>query len=504
MTGTPSSQTRIITLVISLSLALSHSDANALVKKLSSTIKYKASSYCIPVNGEWRRARLIKSGAYANFSLKNLTKSANWAKRCAQLLPPGTANNLSKLPSLANLARAKSSGGASASTVSGTPPTLPAIAELSTIKELFWRTGVVDAVANSTANAGQCTEFLNGSSDGESSGFSGCYLAQNVGYNFQNIVQSGTSLCYLKNMASQALVDSNTVNVLAGSLPGGDIEQVLAPAPSSERIVKVSAGGSYIFIKIFSAADNAARGNQFRYHLWFCDSPSLPPTDFEKTTVKLSGEFIANVEGIHDGNGQFASTVRAFLTSQNGSIVFDTSRDRSANSEYSASNMSFKSYLVIDGSNVIRSKSYDTFVGFEGRRSYSVSLFSGTSVSNLRLIAGAYKDKKDTPGNDYSAEVEYRDPTYVSATGTVYGTMLSEVDIDTDTFYSAPASVTVNTSEFSCSASADVELSFNLASSDGQAVQQTCEGERLDGMDFCNNDSNVQAAYGNYNTACPS
>ncbi|MBX7143440.1 MAG: hypothetical protein K1X79_03240 [Oligoflexia bacterium] len=494
----------LITLISILTLGLfCPCPSEAIVKKLSSTIKYKGTSYCIPVNGKWRRARLLTNGVYANFSLKNLTKSANWAKRCAQLLEPGSASNLSKLPSLANLARAKTSGGASTSSVSGTPPTLPAIALLSTIKDLFWRTGVVDAVAGSTATVGQCSEFLNGLSDGESSGFSGCYLAQNVGYNFQNIVQSGTSLCYLKHMASQALVDSNTVSVVSGSLPGGDIEQVLAPAPSSERIVKVSAGGSYIYIKIFSAADNAARGNQFRYHLWFCNSPNSQPTDYEKTTVKLSGEFIANVVGTGDGSGQFTSTVRAFLTQQDGSIVFDASRDRSANSEFSGSNSSFKSYLVIDGNNVIRSKSYDTFVGFEGRRSYSVSLFSGTSVSNLRLIAGAYKDKKDTPGNDYSAEVEYREPAYLSATGTTYGAMLAEVDIDTDPFYSNPANVTTDTSEFSCNASADVVLSFNLASSDGQAVQQTCEGERLDGMDFCNGDSNVQAAYNNYNTACP-
>jgi len=62
----------------------------------------------------------------------------------------------------------------------------------------------------------------------------------------------------------------------------------------------------------------------------------------------------------------------------------------------------------------------------------------------------------------------------------------------------------VDLSGLDCNADADIELGMDMSNPAMSAVQEECEGERLDGMDFCSQDTQMQQAMNNFGTACGS
>lgn len=416
--------------------------------------------------------------------------------------------SLAALPDISTLVGGSNSSAAvGISAVSGTPPVLPDLANLAP-ENLFWRPGVVNTIASGSPSVGQCSEFFGSSVDGESGGSNACYLAQSVGQSFETVVRSGTSLCYMKNAMTPAMQAAGAVARVSGRFPSNDIRQVFsAPSGNRSRVVSVQAGdGTNMFIRVYSESANTANNDVYRFDFWACEGgPSDPPQEIENTRVKADGSFISSSRST-GSYGTGGSTVTAYLRrGVNDGLEFDRSRNRSAEMAVSRNSDRFKSSLLIDAENIIRTKVND-FASNVSRKGYSVARVSGDSVADLRFLEGAYKEthqlNSDPPHNRFSG-IEYRETFYASAPGQAFISELSDVDFTTDPFYQSLDDVGFDSGGYSCSTNPDIVVSMNLDAPAFAPVAAQCEGVRLDGMDFCNSSNAVGAAYNNYRNVCP-
>jgi hypothetical protein len=412
--------------------------------------------------------------------------------------------NLAKLPDISQIARSGTESSADQKTrsVSGTPPTLSEIVS-SGPTTVFWKPGVVSGIGSGSPNPEQCSEFFSSSSDGQSGGFLSCYMNQNAGQTLTQIVRAGTTMCYLKNMPTNDVLRAGGFTVTRGTLPGGAVTRIFeTPAGSTPRIIKIglSAGGqdeeaSNGIIKVFSSDQIASSGDIYKYEMIFCEGDSNQPQEIEKTQITSTGEFISSSFSTSDGgNGSSSGTVRAFLQREGGTLAFDTTRSRTASFSSTRNERtgpsSSKSEVEINANNEIISKEYSIFTG-DTRKAYSVSRFSGTGATSLRFFEGAIK--QSFAFGDFNGATEFRDTFYAVSPANPYLSYLSSVDLATDTFFQGTPTVTDQTTSLNCSVNADIEVSVDMENDAMRAVTSACEGERLDGVNFCQSEELTQA-----------
>jgi hypothetical protein len=410
-------------------------------------------------------------------------------RRCSTLLAPSSLkkSGLASIPSAAGLL--KSSSQTSALAVSGTPPAVKNIPTVG-VKNVFWTPGLVDAInAANPPTQLQCSEFFHGTTDGQSAGMLGCYSVQGVAFAFQSILEGGSSACFMKNIPTRENVASGGVQVIDGSLPGGDITKLFStPTGSKARVVKVVIGGmgaqnQYGFIRINSQASLDKKGQQYSYNLWFCNEGQTTANNYEETTVTLAGEYkYFNV--FAEGTNEYQNEMTAYLTKTASGLEFDTARERVAQTTGEFQGANFKSLITVLPNNTITTKVKESFNGF-GRSNYAVAEFSGSGVSDFSVKSAAIKDVFSNLSQE--AGIEYRDTMYVSAPSTTLKSELTKVDIAADTFYSQPGSVTPDFSDKSCSQEADVTVQMNFLVPSMQLIALTCQAQQLQNMDFCRN-----------------
>lgn len=484
-------------------MVVASNNASAQVKytfKKGQLVTYKGKP-CGSISNKWTPVK--KSG-------KSYVIDRSSKTRCSGLLSPVALkkNGLGKLPKASSLLRARASG-ASISDPNGTPPLLKNIPSIvGGVKNLFWSDGVIDAIANGTATTQQCSEYFAGSTDGSSAGLVGCFGAQGVGFSFQSVLDGAGSSCYMKNIAKQSLVDSGAVTVIDGSLPSGGIANVFSPpSGSQDRLVKVviagfGGGGSQNgFLKIDSTSKLNNAGHQYAFTVYFCEGSSSTPTNKERVTVSTSGQY--SYQGIYS-QGSFVgqNTISARLASSGSTIRFDPTQNRTSLSNQDlGGGQSFKSSVTITPANLIENKTYD-FFGAGGRKVYAISEFSGTDISDFRVIQSAVKQQFSSGSNEGGTEYRGSVGKYVSAPSNGLIGDLEEVNFATDTFFDAPASVNPDYSGLSCTADAAVTLQMDFSNPDLGAIAQECEQEKLEGMNFCIDDSSVAAAMAAYATTC--
>lgn len=445
-------------------------------------------------------------------SFSRLTRN----KLCKDLsAPSGRIASLSQIPSTTSITSAASNGESylslfgdfKPSAVSGTPPTLLEIKELN-LKELFWRSGVIDAINAGNASAEQCSEFFGSGVDGQSAGFGACYMAQDLGYSFQPVVSAGTSLCYMKNAPTLANLNAGGISLVRGRLPNNDVTQLFSPpAGDSNRLVKVQVrnadfgdeeggGEEDVLIKVYSVGQNSKDGRQYRVDLLFCNGNTS--NGYEINSVDGNGNF-TNTSS-HEGGGEegnFAATINAKITAdENGDRIFDNTQDRTANISFVSDNYRFKSNITVTGDDIIKNKSYNIDPS-SSRKAYSVSSFSGTGLSDLRFLAGAFKDSN--PSNS----TEYRDSYFAAAPGSDLVSLLDEVDIDSDSFYSTEPSFSESNLGFNCSTSPNIIVSMDMSNETIQNSVAECEeNSQFRDMDFCNRSEDLSNAQNNYFATC--
>lgn len=480
----------------------------------------------------WEPGISFKDGTY--LSLKDKIKSSKGQKKgklkkkskasakfCKKLSEPKDPNstesqisNLSELPDTKQIV--KSGSQSLLKQTSGTPPTIAQIASMNSddLIATYWRTGVVDAIVNGTPSQDQCREFFGSNVDGESGGLGSCFMTQGVAHAFEPVLQSGTSLCYMKNFPTQENVDAGAVKVTSGKLD--DITKIFAPS-AQEKIVQIKINGEQqggdqndsgeqiIYIKTFQNSSEY----QAAWDLWFCDSTDGKARGYENIRILNDGTLQSTSADGEKGFGTHEATISAsIIENDNGSFSFDPSKARSAQIAFKQSfnneTVNFKADILISADGLLSVKSREDF-GQQLRFGYSVANAQGNNLDDLRFYSGAVKDRNYFDNQEihgFSMANEYRDSIYLAAPGSNLASLLDEVNFDSDSFYSSTSNPEVDSTNYPCNADVNFKVTINMDNQAMQAVAATCEvhpqedqqeSEGGNGRDFCRNDTIEQA-----------
>jgi len=393
-----------------------------------------------------------------------------------------------------------------AADVVGQPPTLLAIPQ-GNVADLFWAPGVLDAIVAGSASAEQCGQFWSGMHDGDSGGMGACHMAENVGYSFGDILSGENSLCYMKSFPTPANLDAGAVTLVDGHFPNDDPTRLFSVPPGRHtRTVKVNANGQHdgdevVFLRVHGAATNADAGNLYAVDLWFCPVGSSTPVGYDRIRISTGGEYTYD-DARTETQGAHRSTVTGFVSFADGTLTWDTTRSRRAQTAFVRPDGSFKSDHEIEPDATIRSKTLAVYGGDTGR-SYVVASIDGTTPDTLRFLAGAFKElHSQGNGVEFAGSTEFRTTYYAASPGSALEGRLGDVDLGSDAFYAAPADAPVDVAEFSCSAAADVEVTLDFTTPAAQAIQQQCEHRLWEQMQFCHEDPTVAAAEQHVATTC--
>lgn len=453
-------------------------------------------------------AKALKKGKSKRATnLKKKRRQQRREKPCDALQNPVTdAADLRELPSIAELAGSREGiENISMSTISGTPPKIVDIPAYPT-KNVFWN-GEIDAILNGDPTPEQCANFYAGINDGDPAGLSACYVTSGVGEAFQNILSSGSSLCYTKNSATEENFNNGGISIVSGSLPENDITKLFMAAQSADRIVKVvpinlseedsenvqgeEEHSEDIFVRIHSADSNASDGFQYRVDFWFCSGGEYAD-DAEEIQISKSGEFRSVGYGTQGGGAHRFEVFGGLARNDEGQLIFDPGQERTAQVTVVHDNFSFKSSMTLSPDNLIKFKSYNEEEQTDFfRGGYQVAQFEGNRVTDLRVLAGAMKD------DELQNSFEYREGQfagYVTAPESTLKKLLKDVDLNSDPFYDGIGELNSDTSAFRCDEQVDIEVQMDFSVETMQAVAALCEADRLDGMNFCHEDEEIRQA----------
>lgn len=397
---------------------------------------------------------------------------------------------LQKLPLASKAVNTKKKAGASILDTSGTPPLLVNIPD-SSIKNLFWSNGVIDGLNATPSDSASCNQFFGSSIDGESAGNGACYLAQNVGYSFQTVLESASSFCYMQKMstAPAGVTITGANSVYEALRPKSDV---------TEKIIKASitgfpgegAGSQTIFFVIPGQATNVTDFNIYRHKLYFCNGTT--PIGKEEAIIKNNLEYSLFQINKSGGFGTFSSTVKSRITlDENNKIIFNPSTDKEVSMAGLGGFCTYNKAEMTIKAGKIKQKSMDDCGGPEPRKAYSVLRYTGTSIQTLRFQEGGNKDNFGT------TITEYRDTRYVSSpNNTEFNSDLSLVNFNTDPFFDgAPVLDTADFEAFDCSRTdADATITMNFANPQLLAHTVSCNDRSLSGMNFCREDPEVASA----------
>lgn len=366
-------------------------------------------------------------------------------------------------------------------TASGTAPLLTSISD-DNIDSYFWN-GLLAQIKS----AGSATEAQRSSYwDGEGA----CRMAQTVGYAFQNILQGGTSLCYMQNAPKAA----NGVSVVSGDAENSTVFNQGA----SNKIVKVvvsnqegMSGDENVFIKVYGTGSTEGTSG-YAADLWFCSSANAV-TGYEK--IRLDDTTFTSTS-VGNDFGNFVSTISAALTTDSsGHKIFDTEKSRSATVYFGPSDGSFTflGSVAIDSNDLLTARDYQTgtFGGGSTQTSkHSIfANYTGSTMDTLRFSAASFSLQDNYGGSAQSitGATEYQDTHYVSVDT---GSLLTKAQAEdfSNTIYKGDTSSYTTalkaTADFSCTATPDVVVAMDFSQSGPKAVATLCENDFKE-MDFC-------------------
>jgi hypothetical protein len=432
-------------------------------------------------------------------------KKVNKKKARKKLQKSLRQGGLAKLPGVAAAVARNDAPAGLAAAVSGTPPALVDIAGLS-VKDVFWRSGVLDRIAAGTPEPSDCGEFVWGSADGQSGGIGACYMAESVGRSMAALLEGETALCMMKSFPTAENVAAGAVTVVSGELPDDDITKLFVPPTGKfSRIVQVrvtrpGVGEQIVSMRIMATRENKTAGDLFAADIWFCRDAASPATGYNRVTLDKNGAFEADSVQ-QNGEGLHANHVVGFMVGDGLGVAWDRTRPRTATSTMtSTGGGGFKGEVRIGEDNLIEARSWRS-AGPDTQKVFSVAEFSGTSAFDMRFLTGALRDGGSHDSGNTGA-TEYRDTLYVSAPESPLLPSAEAVDLLTDPFFTTPPTLTLDTSAFSCAETPDVVLAMDLANSALQAAVATCQPTAFQSVRFCENDEDVAAARQNFASAC--
>ena len=417
-----------------------------------------------------------------------------------------SADSLSDIPSTNTLvttstASTSISAKSVSKVVSGTAPLLTSISA-SNADGYFWNGLLATVISANTATSAQISQYWGATVDGPG-GEGACRMAQATGYAFQNILQGGTSLCYMQNAPTAA----NGVAITSG--PGTATTLFNQNTDSTNKVIKVTvsnspgeSGSQDIFIKVYGKTTDTAN-NGYAADLWFCSGSTVG--GYEQ--IRLSDSTFSNTSVHADSNGNFVGTISAKLTTSGGQLVFDPTQARTGTAVFTPSSgeFTFISSVGIDSAGLMTTRSYNsgTFGGQSNTSKVTVfSNYTGNTMDALRFTEAAYAVTGNF-GSSTQAIVgatEWHDSFYAAvASGSLYTAALAEdfsnniFEGTSSTLYTAAAAALAARTDYSCSTTPDTTVTMDFSQSGPAAVATLCENSFSD-FNFCDSSTTIMQA----------
>ena len=363
--------------------------------------------------------------------------------------------------------------------VTGTPPLLTSISS-SNADDYFWNGLLATITTAGSATQSQIDSYW----DGEGA----CRMAQAVGYSFQNMLQGGTSLCYMQNMPAC----SNGVSITSGSATASTVFEQGA----SNKIVQVNVSGQganeTIFIKVFGTSTTEGASG-YAADMFFCNS-SNTVGGYEQ--IRLTGSTSFTSKSVHADFGNFVGDLTASLTTNaSGQLIFDPSATRSATVYFGPTDGSFTflGAVSIDSAGLLTAREYQigSFGGGASQENKHAIFanFTGGTMDELRLLESSFalQDTYGSSDQSNTGATEYQTDHYEPVTsGTLLTTAQAE-DFSHDVYTGSVTSQTADLAaitNYSCSTTHDVVVAMDFTASCPQAVAVECENNFQD-MNFC-------------------
>jgi len=489
-------KTKHLLLVLFLSIFFIASSASAL------PVRKVVGGYCIGKTNAGKKFEPAQKvgNQYQKMSSSN-TKFAALDAKCKKLVSTKLLK-FKNMPSMATVFAAPTQNNTNHSlAVIGTPPTLTDLSGAN-ITDVFFVPEVADRLIAGTPTDSDCAQVFSSSVDGESGGLSACRSAQQVGEAMGTILQSETSVCYMRGFPAAAANNSGVAEVVSGSLPTGGWNALFNTPETQDRLVKISvqlAGDAELYIQVKSAAANLNSGHQYRASFYACLGSQSPQ---EAQTISLRSNGIYSIKSVGDLGifGAWSASVMGKIAAEAQSLAFDPSATRSVQMSFVApiSSVVFKNDVTIDPDKII-SKHYSTR-GSEVTKSYSVANYSGDDISTLRFLSGAFRDELQRGPDSYSFSggTEYRDTGYRAAP---YCPLIGEVPTSLDDQFYSDEPTEPEPSNFNCdTANPDIEISLNIFHPAMVEVAVDCLSNVFETTNFCETAElqDIMDAYFNY------
>ncbi len=410
--------------------------------------------------------------------------------------------SLSQIPDVADIVSGSDAASLrTKSSVTGTPPILSSITQTNA-DTYFWNGLIAELNTAGTATEEQRNTFW--------AGEGACRMAQATGYSFQNVIQGGSSLCYMKNAPSAAA----GVTIVSGSVP--DVSQIFNQSAGT-RVVGVQITGSpnpdedqpdqNIFIRVHGT-DSEVGSAGYAADLWFCNEGNSTPRGYE--TIRVNANELASTSYNSDF-GTFGAVITASLVENaSGDIMFDTTQERNAHVFFEGEGNNFEGFISVSGdfltSKIVQTGSFQE--NSFSMKNYIVSQFSGDSLSNLVFEAAGFhlENTFNDFTNTFGGASEFHDTFYESLQEGDLFDLVDGFDFADDAFFEGGsetlAGLAAAMANYDCSTTPDVVVSMDFNVPEVQAVAAICENFFQD-MNFCDGDAIQEARQIVFNSQQP-
>lgn len=425
----------------------------------------------------------------------------------------GSLSDLSKLPTASGMIKATGSSSIQRSamknalglpqgvfsainlqSVQGTPPKVKDI-NSSNYDTIFYDgligtiTGYSDgawtALSNSTKQAYANQFWGNDTSTPGPGGNGACNMAMNTIESFMRMLSGTGTMCYMKGISTV----SGGVTV-TGSSAADAFKQTAADKYVKVNVVNMPSHdhrdreNMTVYFKV--KGTNTVGGDVYEYDMWMCRAGEI--NNRENLSVNKTTGLLTASSSDGDGSNHGKNVVTAYLTTSGGNVVFDLSKDRTAQSSYTGTWGTFKGSVTIKSDNTILAKRYSSSDWGENK-DISLSAFTGGSIDDLRFLQAAFKGvgtaNNQSPWS-YTGITEYRNTHYVSVASSDLSTSaaFTGVSVASDSFFNSDLTPpAVDTSGVSCSQTADVTVDMDFATTPVTELRESCDGQR-DGFHY--------------------
>lgn len=391
--------------------------------------------------------------------------------------------------------------------VSGTPPKVSEITPATALAYFWSDDGGITNVIDTINDAGTATQDQ---ADRLWQGEFACRMAQTVGHIGQELQSVGMSTCMLKNLTSDAVVNSGGETLVSGEI--ADLTQLFVQDETT-RHVRIDIAGMPEFetpedadlgaperVDIIVHGTSSVEGaDAYDINLIQCNSSNVPLW-VEKTRVTADTFTIKMSDTGYSANFTLDGTF-GVIDSGDG-VIIDPESDRSigiyVDGFNGGNNFKFKALVGITSGGALTIRAVDSFDQGSGR--VFVESAYQEDAGDLQMESAEGQLHWDAMSEPEIKGVEFQDDSYAAIALADISSTVTGFDFDADSFFTETLAadseiagfLTDTTLAGYCTATPDVEVTLDFSVAELLAVLSTCEPQFND-MNFCEGDA-VSAA----------